>query len=189
LLLAGGRSQRFGAEKALAAFQGVPMMDVVARRFVGVAAFAVSARPRSATELHALQAGLTVLHDDPSAPPGPLSGVCVGLRWAQDLGLSFLATAPCDVPLLPVDLFPRLLDVVGDAPAAFAQTGERMHPLCGIWNVRLLAPLTISSSNGEHPAVRRLLTDIGAVGVFFPDERAFSNANTPVALTDLERAA
>jgi molybdopterin-guanine dinucleotide biosynthesis protein A len=188
-LLAGGRSQRFGAEKALAGFHGVPMMDVVARRFVGLAAFAVSARPRSATESHALQVGFSILHDDPSSPPGPLSGVCVGLRWAQDLGLSFLATAPCDAPLLPMDMFPRLLDAIGDAPAAFAKTGERMHPLCGIWNVRLLAPLTISLSNGEHPAVHRLLTDIGAIGVSFPDERAFSNANTPVALTDLERAA
>jgi molybdopterin-guanine dinucleotide biosynthesis protein A len=55
--------------------------------------------------------------------------------------------------------------------------------------VRLLAPLAISLDLGEHPSVRGLLADIGALAVRFADERAFLNANTPQALLDLESAA
>lgn len=189
LLLAGGRSSRFGAEKALASFRGSPLMDAVAQRFAGLAAIAVSARPHSAAERRAHAQGYQVLHDAPSTPSGPLSGVCAGLAWANDLGLSFLATAPCDAPLLPDDLFPRLLQEINLAPAAYAQTGRGPHPLCAIWSVRLLAPLQLTLQDGEHPAVRGLLREIGAVAVSFADDRAFLNANTPEALAHLERAA
>ncbi len=189
LLLAGGRSSRFGAEKALAPFRGAPLMDAVAQRFAGLAAIAVSARPHSAAERRAHALGYPVLHDAPSTPPGPLSGVCAGLAWANDLGLSFLATAPCDAPLLPDDLFPRLIDSIGAAPAAYAHTTRGVHPLCAIWSVRLLAPLHLTLQDGEHPAVRSLLQEIGAVAVSFADDRAFLNANTPDALAALERAA
>lgn len=189
LLLAGGRSSRFGAEKALAIFRGAPLMDVVAQRFAGLAAIAVSARPQSAAERRAHALGYPVLHDPPFAPAGPLAGVCAGLRWAKDLGLSFLATAPCDAPLLPADLFRRLRQAIGVAPAAYAETPQGPHPLCAIWSVRLLAPLALTLQEGEHPPVRALLREIGAEPVHFADERAFLNANTPEALARLERAA
>ena len=189
LLLAGGRSQRFGMEKALAYFRDAPMMDSIALRFDGLAALAVSARPDSGAERRAQQLGLPVLHDAPAFPAGPLAGVCAGLQWATGLGLSFLATAPCDAPLLPLDLFPRLLAAIGTAPAAYARTQQATHPLCAVWSVRLLATLRAPLNAGKHPSVRRLLADIGAKPVSFADERAFLNANTPDALTDLERAA
>jgi molybdenum cofactor guanylyltransferase len=189
VLLAGGRSQRFGAEKALARFRGAPMMDLVARRFAGLAAFAVSARPHTETERRARRLSIPVLHDAACAPAGPLAGVCAGLRWAEALGLTHVAVAPCDSPLLPLDLFPRLLAEIGTAPATYARTAGGPHPLCTVWSVRLLAPLAISLDLGEHPSVRGLLADIGALAVRFADERAFLNANTPQALLDLESAA
>jgi molybdopterin-guanine dinucleotide biosynthesis protein A len=189
LLLAGGRSQRFGTEKALAYFREAPMMDVIALRFGGLGALAVSARPNSGAEQRARQLGLPVLHDAAAFPAGPLSGVCAGLQWATELGLSLLATAPCDAPLLPMDLFPRLVAAIGASPAAYARTFHKDHPLCAVWNVRLLATLQAKLNAGVHPSVRRLLADIGAKPVSFADERAFLNANTPDALTELERAA
>jgi molybdopterin-guanine dinucleotide biosynthesis protein A len=188
-LLAGGRSSRFGAEKALACFRGAPMLDRVASRFADLAAFAVSARQGSGAERRAQELGVTVLHDAPSAPSGPLSGICAGLHWAKHLGLSFLATAPCDAPLLPRNLFPRLLASIGAAPAAYARTAQGAHPLCAVWSVRLLPPLTTLLDAGQHPSVRGLLAEIGVEAVYFPDERLFLNANTPNALAALERAA
>lgn len=189
LLLAGGRSRRFGAEKALARFRNAPMMDAVIERFQGLAAVAVSARRGAGAERRALMLGLPVLHDAPLTSAGPLAGVCAGLNWAAGLGLSFLATAPCDAPLLPSDMFSRLLEQIGTAPAAFARTNGGEHPLCAVWSVRLLVPLWITIESGEHPSVRALLADIGAEGVSFPDERSFMNANTPDTLSELERAA
>lgn len=189
LLLAGGRSSRFGAEKALAQFRGASMMEAVAERFAGCGALAVSARPSSATERRALALSLTVLHDPVASPCGPLSGVCAGMMWAEANGFDLLATAPCDSPLLPRNLFQRLLNGLGEAAAAFAVTSSGAHPLCAVWRRRLLAPLQRSLSQGVHPSARAFLRQQGAVGVFFQEAAAFANANTMAALSALERAA
>ncbi|MEZ5996794.1 MAG: NTP transferase domain-containing protein [Hyphomonadaceae bacterium] len=72
LLIAGGRSTRFGAEKAVALFSGMPMMDRVAQLFADLPAFSIGARPGSGAEARGREAGIEVVFDDPSFPVGPL---------------------------------------------------------------------------------------------------------------------
>jgi len=189
LLIAGGRSTRFGSEKATARFSGELMMDCAARVFASLPRLAVSARAGSGAERRAQDLGLAVLHDDAALPSGPLAGVLAGLRWATRNDFEFLATAPCDTPLLPRDLVERLLEKVGAAPAAFATTGAGEHPLCAVWSIRLQSVLAAHLQGGEHPAVRAFLHEAGAVPVAFDEAEAFANANTFEALTTLERRA
>jgi len=186
LLLAGGQSRRFGSEKAVARFGDAVMMDAVAERFAGFPVFAVSAKPGSAAARRANFIHAPVLHDDPALPSGPLAGVCAGLAWAQKNNLEFLATAPCDAPLLPHDLFARLLGAIGDVPAAFAITASGAHPLCTVWRVSLRETLERALTNGVHPSVRSFLAATSARGLCFEDADAFANANTLDALAALE---
>ncbi len=189
LLLAGGQSRRFGAEKAVARFGEQLMMDAVAERFDPFADFAISARPGSAAATRAMRLHATILNDDPSLPSGPLAGVLEGLKWAHARNLDFLATAPCDAPLLPTDVFERLLGAIGLARAAFAVTSVGEHPLCAVWQVALQSPLEHSLRGGVHPSVRSFLAAQHAERVWFDDARAFANANTADALLALERSA
>lgn len=189
LLLAGGRSSRFGAEKAVAPFVGHLMMDSVLRRFDALAACAVSARPGSAAAGRAQALGLPVLHDAIEAPAGPLAGVAAGLAWAKAANFKALATAPCDAPLLPLDIFPVLLASMGDAPAAMAVTNSGEHPLCAVWRIEMAEYIAAEFVDGRHPPVRALLADYGARRVRFKNAHAFANANTPDALEALERVA
>lgn len=189
LLLAGGRSRRFGAEKAMAPLGGAPMMHRTMTVFARLPHVAVSARAGSGAEQCARQFGLQVLHDDPALPEGPLSGILSGLAWARRSGLAYLASAPCDAPLLPADLVTRLAAHIGDAPAAFAVTHAGQHPLCALWSVHLHDTLSRALHQGEHPAVRAFLPACGAVEVEFDNAHAFLNANTPDALAGLEQRA
>ena len=188
LLLAGGQSRRFGAEKAVARFGDGLMVDAVAERFAPFTHFAVSARRGSAVMGHARSMRAAIVHDDPALPSGPLAGVLAGLDWAQGCHLDFLATAPCDAPLLPHDLFSRLLDAIGSSAAAFAITASGEHPLCTVWDVQLRGPLQRALEGGIHPSVRSFLNTHGAQAVRFDDARAFANANTADALAALERS-
>jgi molybdopterin-guanine dinucleotide biosynthesis protein A len=165
------------------------MMDAVAERFAGLPVFAVSAKPGSAAARRAKFIHAHVIHDDPALPSGPLAGVCAGLAWAQSNELECLATAPCDAPLLPHDLFARLLGAIGDAPAAFAITASGAHPLCAVWRVSLRETLGRALTKGVHPSVRSFLATKGARGVRFEDAHAFANANTMDALAALECSA
>jgi len=188
LLLAGGRSRRFGAEKAVASFRGHTLMEHVAARFWGCAAFAVSARAESAAAQCARGHGWPVLQDDPAHPQGPLAGVCAGLTWARANGMELLAVAPCDAPLLSHTLFTELERALGSAPAAYAVTPHGAHPLCAMWCTTLLAPLSAELDAGRHPAVRDFLAAHGAATVRFGDAASFVNFNTRESLGAMESA-
>ena len=186
MVVAGGRSTRFGGEKAVALLGGEPLLVWAVRRLQrSCSMVAVNARPGTETEALATREGLTVLHDAPGDPDGPLAGVKAGLVWAEALGFEALAVSPCDAPLLPDDLFARLIDAAGSG-AAMAVTDEGRQPLCAVWPVSALPFLTQALAGGAHPATWRTLETLDAVLVRFDPPEAFANVNTR---EDLEIAA
>jgi molybdenum cofactor guanylyltransferase len=182
IVIAGGRSVRFGGEKASALLEGKPLLLwAVERLQAACAAVAVNARPGTEAEALARAAGLTVLHDAPGDAAGPLAGVRVGLEWAARLAARALAVSPCDAPLLPADLYPRLIAAAG-AGAAMAETADGPQPLCAVWPVSALDALVAALAGGAHPATWRMLESIAARRVRFEDASAFANVNTRAEL-------
>lgn len=178
VVIAGGRSVRFGGEKAVASLAGKPLLMWAAARLArSCAAVAINARPDTEAEALAHTEGLTVLHDIPGDAAGPLSGVKVGLQWAQKLGARAIAVSPCDVPLLPENAFARLIEAAGGG-AAMAETSEGYQPQCAVWPVSALQKLTDALADGAHPPTWRMLENIGAVRVGFSSPEAFANVNT-----------
>jgi molybdopterin-guanine dinucleotide biosynthesis protein A len=181
LILAGGRSSRFGSEKAMASLDGQPL---IARAF-GVLApcdrVAVSAAPASGAARWAQALDVTVLSDPPGAPDGPLSGLREGLRWACAQGADLLAVVPCDTPNLPPDLIETLRAALTDSAAvALAETADGLQPLVGLWRCTpALAALEDLMRDGDHPPVRSLLAPLNGVRVRFEDAAQFANANRP----------
>lgn len=174
-ILAGGKSQRFGADKALADIAGAPMISHVARVLrADAGALAVVGHPGAAAVL-----GATALSDPADAVAGPLAGVLAALDWAEALGADWLVTAPCDAPLLPPGMGGRLIgaaEAVG-AAAAYAETSSGAHPLCGVWRPALAGDLRASFARGVHPPVRQVTGNV--IAERFADDEAFANVNTP----------
>jgi molybdopterin-guanine dinucleotide biosynthesis protein A len=178
VVIAGGRSVRFGGEKAVAELAGKSLLMWAAARLArSCPMVAVNARPDTEAEALARAEGLTSLHDLPGDAAGPLSGVKVGLQWAQKLGARAIAVSPCDVPLLPENIFARLIEQAGTG-AAMAETSEGHQPQCAVWPVSALSKLTAALANGAHPPTWLMLESIGAVRVRFPAADAFANVNT-----------
>jgi molybdenum cofactor guanylyltransferase len=178
VVIAGGRSVRFGGEKAVALLAGRPLlMWAVQRLQRSCAVVAVNARPGTEAEALARTENLPVLHDVAGDAAGPLSGVKVGLLWARERGARAIAVSPCDVPLLPDDLFARLIEAAGSG-ASMAETVEGHQPLCAVWPVSALEKVTQALEGGAHPATWRMLDSLGATRVRFPDAAAFANVNT-----------
>jgi molybdenum cofactor guanylyltransferase len=185
VVLAGGRSVRFGGEKAAAQLAGRPLLMWAAQRLKdSCAAVAVNARPGTEAEALAQAAGLPVLHDAPGDAAGPLAGIKVGLAWAQGLGAGSLAVSPCDAPLLPHDLFVRLIAAAG-AGAAMAETADGRQPLCAVWPVSALPTVVEALAGGAHPPTWRVLESLGAQRVHFERAEAFANLNTRADLAEI----
>ncbi len=178
VVIAGGRSIRFGGEKAAALLAGRPLLIWAVRRLQGsCAAVAVNTRPGTEAEALARAEGLPILYDAAGDAEGPLAGVKAGLLWARGLGARALAVSPCDAPLLPDDLFSRLIEAAGSG-AALAETAEGRQPLCALWPVSALATLTEALAGGAHPPIWRMLESLGAQRVRFDPPEAFANLNT-----------
>ena len=186
VVLAGGRSVRFGGEKAAAQLAGRPLLMWAVERLKGSClAVAVNARPGTEAEAIAQAAGLTILHDAPGDAAGPLAGVKAGLGWAQSLSARSLAVSPCDAPLLPGDLFVRLIAAAG-AGAAMAETADGRQPLCAVWPVGALSTVVAALAGGAHQPTWRVLESVGARREHFERPEAFANLNTRA---DLEAVA
>jgi molybdenum cofactor guanylyltransferase len=174
VVLAGGRSRRFGRDKAREPLGGRPLIAWSLEALgPGCARLAVNGPADLAATL-----GLPALADLPGAPPGPLAGIAAALAWASAEGCSHCLTAPCDTPFLPADLGARLAEAIGDAPVAAARALRR-HPLCALWRTQLAPRLAQLAREPGQPPLQRLVDELGGVWADFPGEDAFANLNTP----------
>ena len=100
-------------------------------------------------------------------PPGPLAGVKAGLIWAEEQGARTLAVSPCDAPLLPDDLYVRLLERA-DGGAAMAETARRPPAALRACGPSTALPLVREAlAGGAHPPTWQMLERLGARKVFF----------------------
>jgi molybdopterin-guanine dinucleotide biosynthesis protein A len=105
-VLAGGRSRRFGSDKAYACLEGRPLIE-----------HAWEAIANHATEVVLCGRdipGLRSLADRPFPDLGPLGGLNAALHHAKDRQIDGVLTIGCDMPVLPQDLAAAL---IGDGPA------------------------------------------------------------------------
>lgn len=188
LILAGGRGSRMGGvDKGLQAFRGKPMAaHVLERLSPQVDQLAINANQNN--DIYAAF-GHPVWPDRMEAFPGPLAGLHTGLLQCES---TYLATAPCDSPFLPMDLVSCLKDALKESKAhvAFATTGHgellQPHPVFCLLKVdACLAPL-VDYLEGGGRRMEAWMRMQNAVAVHFPDEAAFRNINTLEELNKLD---
>jgi molybdopterin-guanine dinucleotide biosynthesis protein A len=173
IVLAGGRSRRFGSDKALADLgDGEPLALRALRRLAPLAQRRVLVR---AAPLAGVPGDVQVVADR-SPGAGPL----------QALEAAFAAAparrwfvAPCDAPALEVELYAPLAAAAGDAGVACARHGGRLEPLVAVFSARAAARLVAEARPAGVESVQRALARLGAATVEFPaEDPRFRNVNT-----------
>lgn len=183
LILAGGLARRMGGgDKGLRPFRGKAMVaHAILRLAPQVDALIINANQnREAYEA----LGYHVIADVVTGYAGPLAGLHAGLSACTT---PLLVTAPCDSPLLPLDLVGRLYAGLLSAGAqlAVAQSGGRAQPVFALCRRDLLGHLTSYLSGGGRK-IDAWYAALNVVEVPFDDEAAFVNINTPEELERLE---
>lgn len=181
-MLAGGRSSRFGADKALAHLGGRPLILWSLETLRPHVRFLAVSGPRALAD----RLGVETVADPPDGPRGPLAGVLAGLAWAGRQGCTHLATAPCDTPFLPSDLIPRLADVVGASPVAAARA-RQAHALCGLWRIDAAPRLAAVVREGKQLSMQAIIAALGGGYAEFEDESGFANVNTTADMAAARR--
>lgn len=180
IILAGGLARRMGGgDKPLREVAGTSLLQrVIDRLLPQVQCLALSA---NAPPDRFASFGLPVIADVVPGHQGPLAGILSGLYWAKAQGLDYCLSAAGDTPLLPRDLAHGLWRHSQDGSrAAIAISGERQHPVFGLWPVRLIEAMERALSTQQR-GVWRFAQAQGAGLASWPSLPIdpFFNVNTP----------
>lgn len=167
-VLAGGKSTRFGSDKALAELDGETLLI----RAVDM----LSGWCEKVVVVGREEAPAPTLPDRPRPGMGPLGGIAAALYDARDEGYELVLTCGVDSLDLPEEL-PELLS---PAPAYLAD-----QPVVGLWPVSAIKPLeAILHGDGRH-SMLAFAEAIGARAVQL--DSATININTPADLAAVEK--
>ncbi|MCK9518440.1 MAG: molybdenum cofactor guanylyltransferase [Dehalococcoidia bacterium] len=189
LILAGGKSRRFGSDKAWAEFHGRTLLQWVADG-VAAACSEVLIVHAAGQLLPPIQVPVPVrCVQDEFEEMGPLAGLITGFPHIQH---EYCVSASVDVPLLQPGVVRRIAErAVGHDVAVPYVGGFRQPLIAGYRPATCLAPFRRSLLGGD----RRILAAYAGLNVtevteddlldMDRDLRSFKNANRPDALQEL----
>jgi molybdopterin-guanine dinucleotide biosynthesis protein A len=155
VILAGGRSRRFGQDKALFRpdSDGPTLIELVHDRLMLLGAPILIVGPDRFADL---DLDATIVPDD-RLDLGPLSGIATAFRHLyQDR----ILVAGCDMPCLSTALLRRLLDLTTSVDLVACRTSDgRVHPFPGVYR-RSILRIVEHVLEGSDRSIRRLLPHI-----------------------------
>jgi molybdenum cofactor guanylyltransferase len=163
-ILAGGKSSRFGSDKAMALYDGRPLLDHVVDALSGAFGQVVICGRE--------HAGLESVPDRPRPGLGPLGGINAALQFAAGTGYSGVVTVPCDTPCVTPTLLFAI--VSGALPTYLSRL-----PVLGYWPTSLASGLDVHLHENSNRSVRCWLQTFQATAL---NREPPANINTPYDL-------
>lgn len=186
VILAGGRARRMGGvDKGLTVLGGRPMLQHVLEALRPQVANVIISANRNLDAYR--EFGCDVVSDVVGDYSGPLAGMASGLQFAVT---PYVATVPCDSPLVAGDLVARLYHTLEehDAQVCVVHDGERTHPVFLMLRRDLLNSMLVFLDAGERKIDKWFAKHRLAVSDFSDQPEAFMNVNHPQDLETLEQS-
>ncbi|CAJ0992532.1 molybdenum cofactor guanylyltransferase MobA [Pantoea sp. Nvir] len=174
IILSGGQGYRMGGQdKGLIPFHGIPLYQLVLQRLKPQVNIIMISANRNFDSYQS--GGYVVIHDTFPDYRGPLAGMLSGLLTAKT---EWVAFCPCDTPFVPIDYVQQLWRQKEEAPAVWARSIERDHPVQALLHRSLAKPLDHYLQHGNRCVIQFLFEQCGHAVTLVQDETAFRNFNT-----------
>jgi molybdopterin-guanine dinucleotide biosynthesis protein A len=194
VILAGGLARRMGGgDKPMRMIAGRTILERVIDRLGPQCDGLILNANGDPTRFAAFD--LPVIPDGVPDFPGPLAGILAGLDWmaAHRPDVKWVLTAPGDCPFLPRDLVARLGQARAEQSAelAVAASDDQVHPVIGLWSVRLRDELRNALVTEGLRKIDRWTARYPLATVTWPTSPLdpFFNANTVEDITEADRLA
>lgn len=186
IILAGGRSRRFGKDKALLIWDGEPLISRLVRllkaQFREV--LVVTGSRRRYTEILDVPILEDIVKDK-----GPLGGIYTGLLASSNEDNLIMA---CDMPLLDLRVVSLLLNERDGSQVVVPEVRGHLEPLLGIYNKSCIPQIEELLERGSlkaHDLLHKVVTKVipeDRIRAINSDLRCFTNINSQADL-DLAR--
>jgi molybdopterin-guanine dinucleotide biosynthesis protein A len=189
IVLAGGRSERMGQDKALLRTNGMTLLETVVATLRPLVGEIVIVADRA--DRYDLPDCRMVGDAYPNT--GPLGGILTGLNA---LGAGDHLAVACDMPSLQPAVLRLLLDSAGpEWDVVVPEVDGRMEPLCAVYSARAIPALQAFLDSGGRALHRALQAEVrtrripeNALRHVDPSLLTFTNLNTPDDLERLQRS-
>ena len=180
VVLAGGKSQRFGEDKSQAKLHGKILIDYIISEIIDQFNEVLIVtnnnikfqKSDKISKINDLKEGL-----------GPLGGVLTAMRWIKDQNKSYkwISTFPSDTPFFTneeLQFFYKKIDIQ-KSKLFFIKNNKTRHNIFGLWSIDLMDKLEEDLDKGERK-VEVWANSIGVknINMKFENKDPFFNINT-----------
>lgn len=184
VILAGGKSSRFGSNKALAEFRGLPLIERVTTILETIfpRLVIISNSPHEYSYL-----GLPI-YQDIIKGLGPIGGIYTGLEEIEDDWGFFTA---CDMPFVNESLVRYMAENRGTMDAIVPKVDWKIEPLHALYSKKCLPEIKKLISMGINQTIKafnnirvRYVED-EIIRLYDPDLKSFLNVNRQAELAEI----
>ena len=189
VVLAGGKSKRFGEDKNQAKLGNLTLLEhvlaKVRKKFEKV--LIISNQNLNLKMLNSI----TIIPDCIQGNLGPLVGVLTAMKWIKKNNKQYqwIATFPCDTPFFDTSIIEKCKSNINSNESLlyFIKSNQKRHNIFGLWSVKLMDTLENDLVNNNFRKVEEWADKIGVKMINIKSDKFdnFFNINTK---TDLEEA-
>ena len=187
VVLAGGKSQRFGQDKSQVKLQNRLLIDYILKEIVGEfkETLIIANEP-----IKFMQSKNISVTKDYQSGLGPLGGVLTAMKWIKENNKKYewISTFPSDTPFFTkkeLKFFYENINI-NENKLFFIKSEETRHNIFGLWSLDLMDQLETDLSRGERKVeVWANSIGVSTVNINYKKLDPFFNINTK---QDLEKA-
>ena len=187
VVLAGGKSMRFGDNKSQAQLRGKILIDYILSEIINDFREVIIVANDPIEHLSSDKITKIV---DFKKNLGPLGGVFSAMKWVKDNNKKYqwIVTFPSDTPFFKNKIMNSFLNKINEKESElfFMKSNEKRHNIFGLWSMDLIDQLEKDLETGSRK-VEKWANSIGVktINMSFEKEDPFFNINTK---EDLEKA-
>ena len=187
VVLAGGKSKRFGEDKSKVKLNGKILLehtlDKIKSKFNTIVIVSNSRIVKD----------YIVIKDCIDGQLGPLVGVLSAMKWIKENNYSeeWVITFPCDTPFFNISIIDKFVEVskLNDSLLYFVKSKKKRHNIFGLWSLKLIKILEKDIIEHKHRKVEEWANKIGVktINISYKEIDPFFNINTKEDLMEAEK--
>jgi|TARA_A100001011_G_scaffold81770_1_gene85108 molybdopterin-guanine dinucleotide biosynthesis protein A len=188
VVLAGGKSQRFGEDKCQVKLGDKLLIDYILSEIIDEFKEVLLI---SNNKIKYINSNKISLVEDTKKGLGPLGGILTAMKWIKENNKSYkwISTFPSDTPFFKKKILNNFLEEIKDYEGKlfFINSNNTRHNIFGLWSIDLLERLEKDLDNGERK-VEMWANKIGvkSINMKFENKDPFFNINTKEDLIKAE---
>tara|TARA_B100001167_G_C16658846_1_gene252244 strand:- start:57 stop:659 length:603 start_codon:yes stop_codon:yes gene_type:complete len=189
VILAGGKSRRFGADKAVAKLGDKSLIDYTINKLEPKFAeiLVITNNPMQVSKNN-----IFFIKDTMAGQLGPLVGILSAMEWVKnnDKNYEWIISFPCDTPFFEEEIIDKVINSQksSDKKLLFLKSGNKRHNIFGLWSIELMEQLRNDINQGARKVedwANKIGTEI--VEINSESDKSFLNINTKLDLEEAQK--